>query len=103
MTLARRIARTRIRGRLLWRWVSYWRFAIFSVSVSTAIIVILVLLIPALGQLQAQAKAGSQAKARQCSTRVAAHKVYTYMHSIRVINAADLAVFQHTAPVGCPK
>lgn len=78
----------------------WWMPIAAAVSV-VGIIVLFVLLIPALGKISAQAKAGNQAKARQCLTLPAATKVYLDARSRGVLTDHDVRVFLGSRPRGC--
>jgi hypothetical protein len=78
----------------------WWMPIAAAVSV-VGIIVLFVLLIPALGKISAQAKAGNQAKARQCLTLPAATKVYLDARTRSILNDHDVSVFLGSRPRGC--
>jgi hypothetical protein len=87
---------------MTWQTIREWWQPALAVALTIAIVILFILLIPALGTLSDQAKAGDQAKQRQCSTAPAAAKVYRDAYQRRVINRADLAEFVRSRPKHCP-
>ena len=81
--------------------VREWWMPITAAMSVVGIIVLFILLIPALGKISAQAKAGNQAKARQCSTLPAATKVYLDARARGVLSAHDVSVFLSSRPRDC--
>lgn len=79
-----------------------WRTPIFAATMLVAISISYLLLIPALGKLSNQARAGQQAKTRQCDTFPVSVKLYRAAAHFHLITAADLKTFLSNAPV-CPK